>query len=166
MKKAIANVEQADDETLYDYYERFKRLCSSCPYPGFDDQDLVLYLYNGLLDQERRIIDAACGGSILNLTPAAAMERLQDIAEGTRSFGRTYTKKGANAASSSNDNIVEEIAELKSILKGLTMQSQTRQVKACGICADHFHPTDACPQLQDDTIAEVHAVGGYGPPRP
>ena len=42
LKKAIENVEQADDETLYDYYERFKRLCTSCPYHGFDDQDLVL----------------------------------------------------------------------------------------------------------------------------
>ena len=33
------------------------------------DEDLVLYLYNGLLDHERRIVDAACGGSILNMTP-------------------------------------------------------------------------------------------------
>src|ERR1044071_6070506 len=38
LKREIANVEQADDETLYDYYERFKRLCSSCPYHGFDEE--------------------------------------------------------------------------------------------------------------------------------
>ena len=166
LKKAITNVEQADDETLYDYTERFKRLRSSCPYHGFDDEDLVLYLYNGLLDHERRIIDAACGGSILNLTPATAMEKFQDIAESTRSFGRTYTKKGANAVSSDNPDVIREIAELKNMIKGLSLQNKTQQVKACGICADHFHPTDACPQLQDDTIAEVHAVGGFGPPRP
>ena len=35
LKKAIANVEQADDETLYDYYERFKRLCFQLPVPWF-----------------------------------------------------------------------------------------------------------------------------------
>src|ERR1044071_3957662 len=128
LKKPIANVEQADDETLYDYYERFKRLCSSCPYHGFDDQDLVLYLYNGLLDQERRIVDASCGGSILNLTPVAAMERLQDFADGTRSFGRTYTKKGAHAASSGSPNVIDEIAELKSMIKGLKKQGQNQQV--------------------------------------
>src|ERR1044071_1831042 len=32
LKKAIANIEQADDETLYDYCERFKRLTVSCPF--------------------------------------------------------------------------------------------------------------------------------------
>ena len=94
------------------------------------------------------------------------MEKFQDITESTRSFGRTYSKKGASAVSSDNPDVIREIAELKNMIKGLSMQNKTQQVKACGICADHFHPTDACPQLQDDTIAEVHAVGGYGPPRP
>ena len=93
LKKAIENVEHTDDETLYDYSERFKRLCASCPFHGFDSEELVLHLYNGLLDQQRRIIDAACGGSILNMTPTEAMAKLQDIADGTRSFGRTYTRK-------------------------------------------------------------------------
>ena len=62
--------------------------------------------------------------------------------------------------------MIREIAELKNMIKGLSLQNNTQRVKACGICADHFHPTNACPQLQNNTLAEVHAVGGYGPPRP
>ncbi|KAE9622427.1 hypothetical protein GP644_24155, partial [Parasedimentitalea maritima] len=61
LKKAISNIEQEADETLYEYFERFARLRSSCPFHGYSTQDLVLYLYNGLLDNERRIVDAACG---------------------------------------------------------------------------------------------------------
>ena len=59
LKKAISNVEQEEDETLYDYNERFKRLCSSCPFHGYTTQDLVLYFYGGLLENDRRMIDAA-----------------------------------------------------------------------------------------------------------
>ena len=53
LKRAIANVEQADDESLYDYCERFARLCASCPFHGFEEKDLVTHLHNGLLDHER-----------------------------------------------------------------------------------------------------------------
>ena len=49
-------------------------MISSCPFHGYSEQDLVLYLYGGLLDEERRMVNAACGGNILNKTPAAAFE--------------------------------------------------------------------------------------------
>src|ERR1044071_3650453 len=127
LKKEITNFEQADDETLYECYERFQRLCSSYPYHGFDDQDLVLCLYNGLLNHERRMINAACCGNILNLTPTAAMNMMQDIAEGTRSFGRTYTKKGVSALSSTNQELKElkdELAEIKSVVKEVVKNNQ------------------------------------------
>ena len=100
LKRAIAMVEQGDDESLYDYVERFARLCASCPFHGFDEKDLVTHLHNGLLDQERRLVDAACNGSVLNLTPAQARIRINEIAEGSRSFGRTYHKKGVNVVGS------------------------------------------------------------------
>ena len=48
LQRAIANVEQADDESLYDYLEMFTKLCASWPFHGFDERDLVFNLYNGL----------------------------------------------------------------------------------------------------------------------
>ncbi|KAL9241171.1 hypothetical protein vseg_015313 [Gypsophila vaccaria] len=44
LKKEISNVEQRDSETMYEYWERFKRLCGTCPYHGYEEQGLVMYL--------------------------------------------------------------------------------------------------------------------------
>ena len=38
LKRAIANVEQGDDESLYDYLERFARMCAGCPFHGLDER--------------------------------------------------------------------------------------------------------------------------------
>ena len=160
LKKAISNIEQEVDETLYEYFERFTRLRSSCPFHGYSTQDLVLYFYNGLLDNERRIVDAACGGNILNSTPELALDKIQELAEGTRNFGRTSTKRGVHAVHSGQPEISTEIAELKEMVKRLTLMGTPQQLKACGVCADPFHPTDLCPQVQDES-AEVNAMG-YG----
>ena len=93
-KKAVA-LQRA---IAYDYLERFTRLCASCPFHGFSERDLVFNLYNGLLPQERRLVDDACNGSIMNLTPSAARSTMNDIAEVTRSFGKVYKRKDVHAA--------------------------------------------------------------------
>ena len=89
----------------------------------------------------------------------------RSIAESTRSFGKIYTRKDVRAVDISIDSgLQNEFAELKSLIKGLSPGVQ--KVRACGICNEKTHPTDACPQLQEDAPADVNAVGGYGPPRP
>ena len=45
LKKAISNIEQEEDETLYDYNERFKKLCANCPFHGYSTKDLVPHLW-------------------------------------------------------------------------------------------------------------------------
>ena len=94
--------------------------------------DMTLWIFAS----KRRMVDAACGGSILNMTPDEAMDKLIDMAKDTRSFGRTYTTKGVNAASSSdNPELIREISELKKMVSSLTKPGgQQQQVMACGIC--------------------------------
>ena len=58
LQRGIASVGQANEESLYDYLERFTRLCASCPFHGFSERDLVFNLYNGFLPHERRLVDA------------------------------------------------------------------------------------------------------------
>ena len=82
----------------------------------------MLYLYNGLLDGETRLVDAACGGNILNTTPDAAMLKMQELAEATRNFGKASNKRGVNAMDSNRPNLVGEIVELKNMIKKLTLQ--------------------------------------------
>ena len=67
LKKGIINFEQGDAESLYDYVERFKRLVASCPYHGVSETGLVMQLYNGMQDSEKKLLDIGCGGSITNL---------------------------------------------------------------------------------------------------
>ena len=165
LKKAISNIEQERTKTLYEYHERFKRLCSSCPFHGYSTQDLVLHLYNGMLDSERMMVDAACGGNILNKTATAAMDMFKEMAEGSREFGRSAVKHGVSPIDSTSSAMMNEISELKEMVKRLTLKDTPHQLKACGICTDPFHPTDACPQLQEPT-AEVNVVGGYAPQKP
>ena len=53
LKKKISNIEQFADESLYDYYERFKKLVKACPYHGYQKVDRVLYLHGGLREDDR-----------------------------------------------------------------------------------------------------------------
>ncbi|XP_074283306.1 uncharacterized protein LOC141607857 [Silene latifolia] len=41
-KKAITTIEQDHGETMYEYWERFKRLVAQCPYHGLSEDDLLL----------------------------------------------------------------------------------------------------------------------------
>ena len=66
---------------------------------------------------------------------------------------------------SNHSGVEREIVEMKEMVRRLTMQGTPHQVKACGICTDPSHTTDACPSLQEESNAEVNALGGYRAPR-
>lgn len=163
LKKSISNIEQHATENLYDYYERYKKLVASCPYHGYSNQDLVLYLHGGLLDDERRMVNAACGGNILNKTPAGAFEMFSELAEGARQFRKTSSKTVSSAKADSS--LQTDVNELKEMMRKFMLNGNQQQVKACGICQDFQHPTDACPILQVPNV-ELNAVGGFVPQRP
>ena len=74
IRRDICGIKQRDTETLHQYWERFKRLCASCPQHGIPEQALIQYFYEGLLPMERRMMDAASGGAIVNKTPQAARD--------------------------------------------------------------------------------------------
>src|ERR1044071_1461421 len=48
---------------------------------------------------------------------------------------------------------------LKKEVRRLILKGTPQQAKACEICHDDLHPTDACPTLQE----QVNAVGGFQP---
>ncbi|KAE8671398.1 ocs element-binding factor 1-like [Hibiscus syriacus] len=63
IRREICGIKQKDIETLHEYWEQFKRLCASCPQHGISEQLLIQYFYEGLLPMERKMMDAASGGS-------------------------------------------------------------------------------------------------------
>ena len=48
IRKEICGIRQISGETLHEYWERFKKLCSSCPHYQICDQLLIQYFYEGL----------------------------------------------------------------------------------------------------------------------
>ena len=69
IRREICQIKQKDTETLHEYWERFKQLCASYLQHGISEQLLIQYFYERLLSVERKMMDAANGGAIVNKTP-------------------------------------------------------------------------------------------------
>ena len=117
LKKQISNIEQDDGESLYEYWERFKKICVSYPYHGYNDQDLILYFVHGLGIEYASMLTSAYGGNIQNKTILEAQTIIEDLSASSRHF-RTKAKgissmKGSS--SQSDDIIATKVNYLKSI---------------------------------------------------
>ncbi|PNX75451.1 hypothetical protein L195_g031387, partial [Trifolium pratense] len=77
----ISNFEQADGETLYDAWERFKVCLKRCPNHGFDGHHQMQMFTQGLRAQTRMILDASVGGSLKNRDEAEARELVESMAQ-------------------------------------------------------------------------------------
>ncbi|KAL4306556.1 hypothetical protein AHAS_Ahas16G0190100 [Arachis hypogaea] len=74
-----------DQETLYEYWTRFKRLLESCPHHGLDIHLLISYFTGGLCATDKRLLTASSGGSLSkNKTAAEAWSLINDVAEATQ----------------------------------------------------------------------------------
>ncbi|KAI3706942.1 hypothetical protein L6452_25039 [Arctium lappa] len=138
LRREICGIKQKDTESLYEYWEHFKRLCVSCPQHGISEQLLIQYFYEGLLPMERKMMDAASGGAIVNKTPTEARNLIDTMAENSKQFGaRSDIGRGASELAMGN----------------------VSQVKACEFFSSVAHPTDACPTLHEEE-EQVNAIGG------
>ena len=63
-------------ESLYEYWERFKKLCASYPHHQINEQLLLQYFYEGLALMEWNMIDATSGGALVDKTPVANSQQL------------------------------------------------------------------------------------------
>ncbi|XP_016669909.1 uncharacterized protein [Gossypium hirsutum] len=94
LRRSILRIQQRSDESLYDYWERFKKLCASCPQHGLSEQTLLQYLYEGMLLMEKKMVDAASGGVLVNMTPENARTLISTMAANSQQFGSS-SKIGA-----------------------------------------------------------------------
>ena len=87
IRKEISGIKQQSRETLYEYWERFKNLCSRCPYHQISEHLLLQYFYEGLHHMDRNMIDAASGGALGNITPVVARQLIENMASNSQQFG-------------------------------------------------------------------------------
>jgi hypothetical protein len=78
IKKEICGIRRGN-ESLTEYWERFKQLISSCPQHQITEQLLIQYFYKGLVPMNINIFDAASGGALVAKTPAAAKTLIENM---------------------------------------------------------------------------------------
>ncbi|RDY13752.1 hypothetical protein CR513_01283, partial [Mucuna pruriens] len=86
IKKGICGIRQHSGETLHEYWERFNKLCATCPHHQISEQLLIQYFYEGLTMMERSMIDATSRGALMDNTPATTRHLISNMASNTQQF--------------------------------------------------------------------------------
>ncbi|XP_027182311.1 uncharacterized protein LOC113780732 [Coffea eugenioides] len=164
LRKEICGIKQYPGESLYEYWERFNKLCTRCPQHQISEQLLIQYFYEGLQSTDRSIIDAASVGALANKTPREAWELIEAMAENSQQFGSRESNPPRRVNEVETSSLQQQLSELTSVVRQLAMRDAPR-AKMCGICTSMDHCTDSCPILQEDGAEQVNMVGGVPAPR-
>ncbi|KAJ3692979.1 hypothetical protein LUZ60_012074 [Juncus effusus] len=161
LRKEITNIQQRGDETLQEYYERFVRLCASCPNHNLTETSLLDQFIQGMNALEARLLQCSAGGSFNDKTPAEVRTLIETMAEGN--LGRDGILGQVNTTS---------IVDLKAMESRITANFESKFNKVlkavgakmeptpCEFCASTDHATDEC-----DTLQDVNHVDGYQRPQ-
>ncbi|KAH9751265.1 hypothetical protein KPL71_014224 [Citrus sinensis] len=160
IRKDICGIRQLPGETLYEYWERFKQLCASCPQHQISDQLLIQYFYEGLSLMDRSMIDAASGGVLVNKTPTQARELISNMAANAQQFGNRQDLTSRKVNEVNISSVEQRLDKLTSLVEKFVV-GNVQQVKTCGICYNMGHSTDMCPTLQEEPVEQANAVGGF-----
>ncbi|RDX64606.1 hypothetical protein CR513_56823, partial [Mucuna pruriens] len=148
IRKEICGIRQHSGETLHEYWERFNKLCATCPHHQINEQLLIQYFYEGLTMMDQSMIDAASGGALMDKTPPAARHLISNM-------------------TIDNLRLENQLTKLTSLVRQLAIgqhQPIIATTKVCGICTSVEHPTNMCPTLQEtesNQLKSVGAIGGY-----
>ncbi|XP_074296852.1 uncharacterized protein LOC141627505 [Silene latifolia] len=119
VKSELQSFTQEEDETLYEAWERYKKLQRLCPHHGISEAELVNNFYKGLTQDLRLSLDAGSGKGALDiLGHKAAKELIEEMASRTMEWGSDrQSRKGKNKDYNSVLNV-----EVKGMLDELTQQ--------------------------------------------
>ncbi|KAM5584773.1 hypothetical protein ABKV19_004234 [Rosa sericea] len=169
LRKKISGIQQGQEESYAEYYERFKSLVTQCPQHGMKDETLLTCFYDGLTSLERDMLDAASGGSFVDKEPAAGMILIENRALNQQQYGTSRPKANNQREKVHEVSTLAQLEDKINKLTSLVSQGAHGQVMACGVCSMQGHVSDQCPQLMENGGHEgVNAIGfqqGYQRPR-
>ncbi|RDY01289.1 hypothetical protein CR513_15402, partial [Mucuna pruriens] len=99
IRKEICGIRQHTRETLHEYWERFNKLCATCPHHQISEQLLIQYFYEGLSMMDKSMIDTASGGALMDKMPAATRHLISNMASNTQGPSQTRMVNEIGAAS-------------------------------------------------------------------
>ncbi|RDY01708.1 hypothetical protein CR513_14929, partial [Mucuna pruriens] len=154
IRKEICGIRQHFGETLHEYWERFNKLCATCPHHHIS-----------LTMMDRSIIDAASGGALMDKMPAAARHLISNIKAPDLQYGKQYTtvwdQRSQPTPNVDNLRLENQLTELTSLVRQLTVGQHQPSITArvCGICTSAEHPTNMCPTLHENESDYPESVG-------
>ncbi|KAH9751080.1 hypothetical protein KPL71_014142 [Citrus sinensis] len=169
IKKDIFGIRQLPGETLYEYWERFKQLCASCPQHQIPDQLLIQYFYEGLSLMDRSMIDAASGGVLVSKTPTQARELISNMAANAQQFGNKQDPTSRKVNEVNISSVEQYLDKLTSLVEKFVVGNvqQLEDFQAClrgGTILMHNHtirdgriiPTSAMELGRQDSHNNIH----------
>ncbi|RDX72760.1 hypothetical protein CR513_47705, partial [Mucuna pruriens] len=138
IRKEIYGIRQHSGEMLHKYWERFNKLCATCPHHQISEQLLLQYFYEGFLMMEWSMIDAASGGALMDKTPMVARHLISNMVGNMQQFG---VQGGAGTS-----RVVSKVSTFDNLR----------------ICTLVEHPIDMWPTLQEDESDNIESVGALG----
>ncbi|KAK8593996.1 hypothetical protein V6N12_046067 [Hibiscus sabdariffa] len=105
---------------------------------------------------EMKMIDAASGGALFNMTLTQAKELISTMAANSQQFG-TISEPNQRVHEVNTASIENKLDQLTNIVSSL-VAGKSHSFKACGICTMTDHPTDSCPNLHEEN---VNAIGNF-----
>ncbi|XP_074267358.1 uncharacterized protein LOC141590688 [Silene latifolia] len=141
VKSELQSFTQEEDETLYEAWERYKKLQRLCPHHGISEAELVNNFYKGLTQDLRLSLDAGSGKGALDiLGHKAAKELIEEMASRTMEWGSDrQMRKGKSKDSNSVlnvevkgmlDELTQQVALLNSKPKGSDMSRVNDEIRA------------------------------------
>ncbi|XP_057802485.1 uncharacterized protein LOC131017780 isoform X2 [Salvia miltiorrhiza] len=156
LRMAISSIKQKKAESLADYWERFQQLCRKCPDHGFSDYQLLTnYFYRGMSSFDRKIVDAACGGSLTNKTLDEAKQLIVDMVSNGQQYEDEDDDRYRPVQKVEDSNMNERIDALTSLVRGLA-DNNTEQ--ACMGSADE-QEMNAQRQRRNDPFSNTYNPG-------
>ncbi|KAK9008902.1 hypothetical protein V6N11_080379 [Hibiscus sabdariffa] len=152
LRNDIASFRQADDESMYECWDRYKGLLRKCTNHGFQDWTQVVMFYNGVNAPTRMMLDVSANGTLLDKYPEEAFEILDRIANNDYQFPTSRLGSGRRTSGKleldANDSVSAQLSAITNLLKNLQKPSDVREAKAlsCVHCEGNHHATDCWRQ--------------------
>ncbi|KAL2330367.1 hypothetical protein Fmac_017948 [Flemingia macrophylla] len=155
-KSEITTFRQGIDESFCEAWERFKALLRKCPHHGFEDIAQLNFFCNGIKPEEKMLLDAAAGGTMMSMGPDEATKIIDSFASSDHQaqHNRQHSSRKSMLELNSNDTILaqnkilsqqietltKEIAKLKPPTRPVRAVSSSQKVLRCDFCGgDHLN---------------------------
>ncbi|KAL6514868.1 hypothetical protein OROGR_020447 [Orobanche gracilis] len=177
LRREISEFCQKDEE-FYECWERYNDLILKCPHHGFEIWRLVKYFYDGLIPNNRQLVQSMHGGKFLHLIGDEAWNALENLSINSQQWNSSDSRAKSMYTTPKKGGIYEvrQDVEIKSTIDDLvrkvdalvlkqSITSSNSKNEFCISCAESFHSSQSCPsgpQNQETFNEEVNVLHSYG----